>query len=238
MRFPSMNVRRSIPHAATSVAALLAPLLAVLSPSAPSACADEIAPAPFSAGRYQKMFAHSPFAPPTGPVIAAPLVPGGLWTDKLAVTAIMQYGSKYIATVLDRDSSQTFLVTSDKVNDRNMMLSNVQWNNKVDHTRVTIRRGTEFGQVAFDPSANAAPAGGAPGGENPRLPAPPIPGAPIFHPPPGLNSGPRPLGQAASSRIVRRTPNTAFPAPLPTAPGIQRRVTPAQAADDDDDDDN
>jgi hypothetical protein len=197
---------------------------------------DDILPAPFPANRYQKMGAHSPFAPPTV-AIAVPVAvvaPVGSWADKLSITSLMEQGGKYVAMVMDRDSSQHFLVSSDQENDRKMMLSSVQWAD-VKNTRVTIRKGNEFGQLAFDPSAsassNAAPAA-VPGGGRGPLGRPGLPNPTVFHPPPGASGG---LNGPNSPSIIRRP---AIPAAPPT---LAPRTFPGnapQAADDDDDDDN
>jgi hypothetical protein len=203
---------------------------------------DDVLPKASPANRYDKMSTHSPFSPPTvapsAPVTVA--APTGTWTDKLAVTLLMQNGGVYVATVVDRDSSRHFLVTSDRENDRQMMLTNVQWGDKNDAPRITIRQGNASGQVAFDPTAG----GGGVSVPQPGGPAsmfrPPIPGAanqpvnqgaPFFHPPPG---GRAPGGPITPSAVIRRPPIPA--APVPVNPRIVNGLS-QQAADDDDDDD-
>jgi hypothetical protein len=198
-----------------------------------TARADDILPKPFPASRYEKMSARSPFSPPTvaafvPPVPSAPTVS---WSDKLAVTALMEQGGKYFATVVDRDSSQHFLISSDKENNdhEKMMLSSVQWAPKIAQTRVTIRKGTEFGQVAFDPSAainTNSPA--IPGSLRPPN-APVPPGPRPFNPPPGTNGG----RSMMPSSAIRRGP---IGAP-PVTPNALNRTPPQTPADDDDDDD-
>ena len=206
--------------------------------------ADDILPKPFPASRYEKMSARSPFSPPTVAafVPAAPTVPTVSWSDKLAVTALMEQGGKYFATVVDRDSSQHFLISSDTENNDHdrIMLSSVQWAAKINQTRITIRKGTEFGQVAFDPSAavsTSSPAvPGAIPGAFPRLGAgPTLPGARPFNPPPGANGGPRPTQPAPA--VIRRGPISAAPVTPNAGRSALNRATPQTPADDDDDDD-
>ncbi len=218
----------------------LAPWLGLLGLAGPfwppaSARADDPLPTSYPVSRYQKMQAHSPFAPPTVPVAPTPAVAGGAWTDKLAVTSLMQQGGKYVAMVLDRDTEQHFLVTSDKEDEHRLMLSSVQWAPKFGDMRITIRRGTEFGQVTFDPSAGAGAAGSAAGGPGGVRQPPPIPGAgpTVFHPPPGLNSAP---GTASPSSIIRRPGIGSVPPPVTAPRPVTRRLPPNGAADDDDDD--
>lgn len=216
--------------------------LGLLLAAAGAAWADDVLPIAFPAARYQKLSAHSPFSPPTiaAPVTSAPIAPAGSWSDKLTVTLLMQQGGKYVAMLLDRDSSEHFLVTSDTENNRNMMLSSVQWSDQLKQTRVTIRKGKEFGQVAFDPNATAAApssAPGLPGAISRPSPVSPGPGAgpALFHPPPGSVGGRGPQ----SPPIVRRPTISANPPPaIPTpriAPGGVA-IRPQDDSDDDDDD--
>lgn len=213
---------------------------------------DDIIPAPFPAARYQKMAQHSPFSPPANAVAApvvAPVAVSPGWADKLKVTAIMQIGNRYLATVEDSDTHDHFLVDSDKENDRGMVLSGVQWSDKASQMRVTVRHGAEFGQVSFDPNATML-AGGAPnmvnnGPQNLPNPGPPqIPGGGVIRPPPAPNFGglpnpgnPNLPGQNAPGIMRRPVMRSAPPVintprvPLPT-PG----VSPAANPDDDDDD--
>jgi hypothetical protein len=225
--------------------ALFAAVLLTLACSARAG--DDIIPAPLPAARYQKMAQHSPFSPPANAAAApvappAPVSPG--WADKLKVTAIMQIGNRYLATVEDSDTHDHFLVDSDKENDHGMVLSGVQWSDKAAQMRVTVRHGAEFGQVSFDPNASML-AGGAPNTVNnvpqnlPNPGPPQIPGGGVIRPPPAPNFGGQPNfpGQNTPG-IMRRPvmrsnpPNINTPrVPLPTPGSI-----PGAAANDDDDD--
>jgi hypothetical protein len=217
--------------------------LAVLASGA--ARGDDVLPKPFPANRYDSMSTHSPFSPPTVAPIAPVTVaaPTGTWTDKLAVTLLMKEGSIYVATIVDRESAKHYLVTSDKENDQQMMLSSVQWGDKNNPPRVTIRRGTLFGLVAFDPTAGGG--GGSASApqanfNNPmfRPPIPgsnngaPNPGATVFHPPPGGPAGGR--GGPIMPSAVRRPPIPSVPTPVNprSVNGLNQQDT-----DDDDDDD-
>jgi hypothetical protein len=233
MRLPAeldwlMMLRRRLAPGLLGLAAGLA--------AGPEAWADDVLPKAFPASRYAKLGAHSPFSPPTA-AAAVPMTtaaPAGSWADKLSVALLMEQGGKYVATVVDRDSAEHFLVTSDGGNDKNMTLSSVQWGDKPNQTRVTIRKGTEFGQVAFDPNATAASSAAAPmlPGVFPRTP-PMAPG--VFHPPPAPNVGFN--GPRTPSVIVRRPPISSGQPTFNNPRNPLGRVT-TQTSDDDDDDDN
>jgi hypothetical protein len=213
--------------------------LAVLASAA--ARGDDVLPKAFPANRYDKMSTHSPFSPPTAAPVApvAVAAPTGTWTDKLAVTLLMQEGSIYVATVVDRESSKHYLVTSEKENAQQMMLSSVQWGNKNNPPRVTIRRGTQFGLVAFDPTAGGGGSASAPPASfnnpmfRPAIPGSPNngapnPGAALFHAPPGGRGGP-----ITPSAVIRRPPIPAVPTPV-----NPRAVNGVNQQDTDDDDDD
>ena len=219
------------------VAALLA---------AGSARADDPLPQPAAPKRYDALAAHSPFAPPTGPAPAAAATPtpppGPSWSDNLVVTSIMQNGNDYSATVMAKDTSARFLVRSGiKREDNDLELANVTWADKPEAIKITLRKGTQLGDVHFDASAASAsvPAPGLPG----RAPVPPV----NFHPPPGVPGGlPNPPGGQPPNVVRGRPVIRANPPPIPggqpgrpviNAPNPIVRAPAKPGGDDDDDDD-
>ena len=194
--------------------------------------ADDVLPKPFPASRYANM--HSPFAPPTVAAPAPAMATGPVvsWADKLSVMLLMEQNGQYIATLLDKESAQQFKVSLDPAaNNRSIVLSSVQWGDRISETRVTIRRGTELGQVSFDPTATTPSASlTSPG----MIPRPPLPGQNIFHPPPAPNGA---MG-AGPATIVRRPEIPAAPITGPRALPNRAPVRPLNSDDDDDDDDD
>ncbi len=215
--------------------------------TAGSARADDPLPQPAAPKRYDSLAAHSPFAPPTGPApapVAAPTPPPGpSWSDNLVVTSIMQNGNDYTATVMEKDTSARYLVRSGvKREDNQMELATVTWADKPEAIKVTVRKGSQLGDVRFDASATGT-SGPAPGIPPGRVPAPPV----NFHPPPGVpGSVPNPPGGPPSNIVRGRPVIRANPPPIPGGQAARPVVTapnpivraPAKSGGDDDDDDD
>lgn len=196
---------------------------------------DDVLPVAFPASRYEKFAQHSPFSPPTAtapppPPIQAPKAPG--WADALSISNAIQVGGNSFVTLLDRDSNEHFVASTDPAvtNPRNVTLTSVQWSDPFDQTQATLRRGAEFAVVKFDASVvkSAPVAQGAPRNANAL-------NRPAFPPPPG-NLAPNPtlpngvrrnqaIRAAPAPPVVPRT-NAVAPGPGVKLPG-----------DDDDDDD-
>lgn len=220
-----------------------------------SARADDVLPRPAAPKRYEKLAAHSPFAPPTGPVQAAPPPPppppGPTWSDNLTVTSLVQNGNLYTATVVEKDSSNHFLIRSDVENaDNHMELATVKWADKPDAIKVTVRKGTQFGDVRFDPSATAPSGDGGPAAQPQPFVPPPRPNFPNpaanFRPPPGVPAPapnmpirPGPGNIMRSRPIIRSNPPLApVVRPLTATPLPGRALAPVKPSKDDDDDDD
>ena len=210
---------------------------------------DDVLPQPAPAKRYDTLSAHSPFAPPTGPVAAPvatpPPPPAPAWSDNLTITSLMQTGNVYTATVVEKDTSLRYLIRSDRENpDNQLRLASVNWADKPDAIKVTVAKGTQFGDVHFDPAAATSP-GGLGSGLPPGTIRPPAPPA-NFHPPPGVAAtlpnppGGQPLNTVRGRPVIRAAPPpVTAPAarPVITAPGLPNRPVNKAANDDDDDDD-
>ena len=216
--------------------------------------ADDVLPKPVPADRYNKMAAHSPFTPPTTPVATPPpqvAPPPPSWLDKLSVNMLMQDHGVFYATVVDQDSPTHIYLSSDKEDpDSHMAIASVKWDseNHDETPIITLRRGTDFGQVRYEPGTSSGPgmviqprpgvSGAAPNNFRVPQPAPAIPGQ--------LNQ-PQPTN--AANAALRRGPIRAVPqAPAPGGrpvvlpgnnPAVQpvRPVSPQIKTDDDDDDD-
>ena len=236
---PSASFRRAV---------LLAAL--VIAGFAVHARADDPLPKPLPPDRYNKMAAHSPFAPPTdAPRLqaAATPPPAASAFDRLTATMLMQVDGVYSVTVVDPDSPEHLYLTSDAVDDKSQMkIASVKWDpaSGQEEPTITLNKGTQFGTVRYEPG-NGGGMAAAPRPQNltainayrPNLPPTSIPGAAIPPPPVSTANG------------FRRGPIRAAPAPAPAAGGAGRAVvlpgegrSPLRAApniktDDDDDDD-
>ena len=234
--------------------ALLLAALAVAG-AAVHARADDPLPKPVSPDRYNKMAAHSPFAPPTeaprAQVAAATPPPGPSWSDKLTANMITQVGGVFYVTVVDPDSTQHLYLSTDAVDQMSQLkVSSVEgWNPAEgnEEPKITLLKGTQFGVIRYEPGAS----GGM--GAAPRGPGMPVPNN-NFRPNQPPTSVPTVINQGPSSAIrpLNRGPIRAVPAPAPAAggtgrpivlPGENRVAPPARPGpqvktDDDDDDDD
>ncbi len=220
--------------------------------SSVTARADDVLPPPAPAKRYEKLAAHSPFAPPSaGPAPmapAAPPPPGPTWSENLTVTSLMQVHGVYTVTVAAKDSPTKFFVRSDAEDaESHLMVASVRWADRPEDIKVTLRKGTQFGDVHFDPAATST--GSVAAGASPVSPNRVMPGnlpQPFHPPPPMLPTTAGPAGGPANA-MTRGRPIIRS-APLPGPPQNSRPVINRQPAatrpalpgskDDDDDDDN
>ena len=212
--------------------------------------ADEVLPKAPPASKYAKMAAHSPFAPPTAPVVATaaatpPPTPG--WADNLTVTMIMQDGASYMVTVIDSQTPQQHqYLTSEPDKTSQMAVASVKWGaNRDEPPTVTLRRGKEFAQVRYE--SGTASAGGGPSlGGGPQIPggmrnlspgAAVAPGTAGIRPPPLPNAGNGNPGNALRRPLIRSQPAPALTRPGVNPPNTAVRPNPALQVDDDDEDD-
>ena len=160
-----------------------------------AARADDVLPRPADPKRYDRLAAHSPFAPPSARAgrDASPrhAAARSVVVRHLTVTTLVQDGKVYSATVLEKDTSLTYLVRSDRIvnPDHALIVASVKWAARPEDITVTLARGKEFGEVRFDPSvvAGGSSGAGAPSASTGRTitpnpvtafhPPPPIPGA-------------------------------------------------------------
>ncbi len=211
--------------------------------------ADEVLPKASPASKYAKMAAHSPFAPPTAPVVtqAAPTPPPAPgWADSLTATMLVQDGNTYMVTVIDSQDLQKHLyLTSAADATEPMAVASIKWGaTREEPPIITLRKGKEFAQVRYESGLSSL-------GTNNNLGGPPIPGArnpapgtpvaPGIRPPPLTTTGPMNQGQPGNAirrPVIHSQPApTAVPArPLGNVPANGVRPNPAVQVDDDDDD--
>lgn len=124
-------------------------------------------PAMLPVDRYQPMIARSPFSLATESV--APAANAGFARDWVLTGVVRLDGGEFI-TVVSRDLSQRFaLMRGDSFN--GITIAGVAWSDTAGKTRVTLKRGTEYGVVGFDEAALLErPAGAAPPAAAPSAP--------------------------------------------------------------------
>jgi hypothetical protein len=190
---------------------------------------QEVLPQPLPSARYDKMIEASPFALATK--TEAPVEKGPGPFVHLTVATIAQLKdpdgkTRDIVTFKSRADSSTFTLEGNEPNKEGFQIAGIEWSDRVGETKVTLKKGTEFGTVEFD-KANVT---GPPQGANPqaRPGGAVIPGAganPAQRNPlrPTVPAVPRPTVPPVPSAVPRPTqPNAAQPAvPQPgvTVPG-------------------
>ena len=165
----------------------LLPLLVASAFAAPSAAApappagneaaapDELTPWPIT--RYEKMIRRSPFAPATAAPTAA-ATPS--FAANLYVSGLAKIGDRDFVSISSRDQTSKFSLFTGETNSQDIQLVSVQWADAVGKSKVTVKKGTEFGVLEYDQALMQK-----------ASPAQPInPGVP---PPPGFGQPPRPV---------------------------------------------
>ena len=174
---------------------------------------DDSLPKSQPAVRYEPMAMRSPF---TAPTIAAPTPTpapapvGPRWWDQLAVTSLMEAGGTYFAAVVDKSNGKHYLLESGKPDqDSQLLLTEVQWNERTDQSTVTVRKGTDIAPpLRFDTSAVPSTPAGPQQPFNPqRVPA----NFTVPPPPPNFNGMPPPPPPPATSVVRRAGPIASRP---------------------------
>ncbi len=229
--------------------------------------AEDPIPRPFKPGRYEKLAAHSPFSPPTAAPVAAPppvVAAGPKPFEKYTMIGLGQQGNDFKVTLLNKETTERFRVSTKEEGPDGLMVASVEWAKDPSQMKVTLRKGTDFGVVGYDPgsvSAGSSGGGGAAGRNPPamtRFP-PPAPVPLPIRPPPGTFPGAPPGGGPSAIQAgggnnnirrpaVIRSPGATQPVPMPpglpmTSSSIPNRGVPpaipgtAPVPNDDDDDD-
>lgn len=164
-------------------------------------------PVPTTIERYASMIEHPPFAVATQAATPPPAVEvPGFAKDLVLTGAVRLNGSEYI-TFASRDQSQRFgLKTGDKTPDGIFVVS-VAWSDVIGKTKVTLKRGNEFGVIAFDEAVGRPTApgeGGVPANIQAVMPT----NAAVTTVAPGNNSAPNPpTAVPIRRRLIRNTPS-------------------------------
>lgn len=197
----------------------LVPVLCVL---AGVVFAAEI-PVAFPNSRYQAMIEKSPFSVGT----AAPAsVPAGPPPDSFAkdyyLVGVAKLNNKDFVTVACRvDQTQRFSLYKGEQGPDGISVVTVTWEPGVGKSKVTLKKGTEFGSITFD---EAAQAGAMAEGQAPQMPpAPPVPGVPRTGARPPVHNGvyqpPNAMGRMMPNRSM-------VPSVRPFRPGANLPGTP------------
>ena len=214
-------------------------------------------PKPFAPARYEQLAAHSPFSPPTAeikPQATPPPAPPKVF-EKYVLLSLSQEGSEYHATLNNKETSEHIRVRTNSKGEAadGLELASVDWANNPTETKVTLRKGTEFGVVTFDAAGAAPSAPGNIGAQRPGFVPPRAVPAPVFHPPPGIAPNAGVPAPAPGNNNARRPAmiRSAVPATRPVLPGQPGAngvnagspvrppipgAKPLAGADDDDDD--
>jgi hypothetical protein len=125
-----------------------------------------------TADRYDKMPQDWPFALATAVVPVAEPAKG--WASDLYVSSIakdnVDGGEKYFVGIKDRSGQNSFTLSGSETTSEDISLGGVKWSNDLKEIVVTLKKGSEFGTVKFDPQlfqsppAAAAPVPRGPGG--------------------------------------------------------------------------
>lgn len=173
---------------------LLAPLLGA---SALAADPPAAIPAPFPGSRYERMVQEAPFAVATAaqPVVAMPSFAADLY-----VTGVARIGDQDLVTISSRDKTRRFSLFSGDTseNAEGIEIIKVDWSENVGGSKVSVKKGSEFGTLSFDQAELARPlAPDAPIARPPRTNVP----VPTAAPPAATGGGPQP-----PVRVRRRLP--------------------------------
>lgn len=111
--------------------------------------------------RYQAMIEKSPFAPatpPPPPVQVEAAQPS--FAETLYVTGVAKLGDTDFVTISSRDQQNRFSLTPGQKNSDGIELASVEWTAEPGKTKVTLKKGTEFGVIGFDEAATHRGEGG------------------------------------------------------------------------------
>ena len=180
-----------------------------------------------AAERYEKMTEDWPFSVAT-PTVAPEKPVDGWWTNFYVGGIGKTYENnkeEVFVAISSKDKQISFSLFGNEPGHDGISVAGIQWDDNLGKSKVTLKKGTEFGTVGFDEMAIKTPAAAPavpqrPGG-NPAIPgAPNTNAARTMLRPPTLNANP-------AAPVVPRP--TTVPPQLPqAAPGA---VQPNQGAD-------
>ena len=133
-------------------------------------------PTAFPTSRYQAMIDKSPFSLGTPPpaAVAPPPAAAPSFAQDLFVVGIAKLGNQDFVSIASRDQTQRFSLMVGEQNSDGVSVVSVQRVPELAKSKVTVKKGTEFGTIGFDEAAqnNGTAEGGAP----PVAPPQPMPG--------------------------------------------------------------
>ncbi|MBS0657943.1 MAG: hypothetical protein JSR82_06820 [Verrucomicrobia bacterium] len=168
----------------------------------PAAAPGDAVPVTQPISRYQKIIDDSPFRKPTeaAPVATPPPKQPGFAED-LFVGGVMTLGDKNVVQIVQRSDSQRFAIATGEDNPQGLTLVNIQYGDGFQQTRVTVKKGNEFGVLMFDQNAVAS-----------------RPAAPVRLPGPGAAPTPNALPPGVRPNNGFTPPSGNRPGPGPTPP--------------------
>ena len=118
-------------------------------------------PTPLPSGRYDKMIEASPFALATKTEAPPEKGPGPF--VHLHVANIAQFKdpdgkTRDIVTIKSRADQTTFTLEGNEPNKEGFQIAGIEWSDRVGETKVTLKKGTEFGTIEFDKANVTGPA--------------------------------------------------------------------------------
>ena len=148
--------------------------------------------------RYQPMLDKSPFALATQAAMPPPVTESAGFSKDLILTGIARLSEGEFVSIATRDQSQRFaLSTGESYN--GITVASVAWSDAIGKTKVTLKKGSEYGVIGFDEALLAAGAKAA----QPSVNGQPIP--PGFQPA-NINPGNSRPPDAQPPRSVPKRP--------------------------------
>jgi len=160
--------------------------------------------------RYKTMIEHPPFAVASQAAAPQPVVDMPGFAKDLVLTGAVRLNSGEYISFATRDQSQRFGLKTGETTSAGIAVVSVAWSDAVGKTKVTLKRGNEFGVISFDEAVAraTAPGEGTPASNNiqPAMP----PGVTTPNMVPNANANP---GNPPPAVPMRRRPIRAIPAP-------------------------
>jgi hypothetical protein len=128
--------------------------------------------------RYQAMLDQSPFALASQAAPPSPATEAAGFAKDFILTGIVRLSQGEFVSIATRDQSQRFsLSNQDSYHD--ITIASVEWSDSIGKTKVTLKKGSEYGVIGFDEALLAAAAQGTPTtgvqGAPPSAGNPPLP---------------------------------------------------------------
>ena len=136
--------------------------------------AVELMPTAFSSSRYQSMIDKSPFSLGTPPpaAVAPPAPAAPTFTQDLYLVGLAKLGNQDFVSIASKDQTQRFSILVGEQGPDGITVASVAREPGLAKSKVTLKKGTEFGTITFDEAAqnNTAVPGAPPPGQPPRPP--------------------------------------------------------------------